>query len=245
MVGASLHFCLALLLLYLRRASDRGAKRRTDTARVLKTGCVACWRARVLGWVFIFERRLAAVPVQHTGSSRKRQTPRGQRRSPARARTPRGAAILSAFCVRRAPDDGQAAHGWPGQQQPIRPLAASLPSSCRISSRRRAAGTLSSRGSHQPGALGIPRQCVRAARGSCRAANADGPAGRDGRIANERARGRAAWPLAQVARRALSDGCIGTCAHLLTLSARLARGRPVGAASAAVRLSDAPAWTRR
>jgi len=41
--------------------------------------------------------------------------------------------------------------------------------------------------------------------GSCRAANADGPAGRDGRIANERARGRAAWPLAQVARRALSD----------------------------------------
>ena len=42
--------------------------------------------------------------------------------------------------------------------------------------------------------------------GSCRAANADGAAGWDGRIANERARGRAAWPLAQVARRALSDG---------------------------------------
>jgi hypothetical protein len=50
--------------------------------------------------------------------------------------------------------------------------------------------------------------------GSCRAANADGAAGWDGRIANERARGRAAWPLAQVARRAVSDGrgarwCIG------------------------------------
>jgi|TARA_B110000211_G_C13570009_1_gene331606 hypothetical protein len=31
--------------------------------------------------------------------------------------------------------------------------------------------------------------------GSCRAANADGAAGWDGRHANERARGRAAWPL--------------------------------------------------
>ena len=39
--------------------------------------------------------------------------------------------------------------------------------------------------------------------GSCRAANADGPAGADGRIGNEHARGRAAWPLAQAARRAV------------------------------------------
>ena len=154
--------------------------------------------------MFIFERRLAAV--QHTGSSRERLTPRGQRRFPARARTPRGAAIFSAFCVRRAPDDGQAAHDWPGQRQPIRPLAASLPSSCRISSRWRAAGTLSTSGSHQPGALGIARQCVRAARQLPRGQHADGAAGCDGRHANERARGRAAWPLVQVARRALSDG---------------------------------------
>ena len=44
--------------------------------------------------MFIFERRLAAV--QHTGSSRERLTPRGQRRFPARARTPRGAAFFSA-----------------------------------------------------------------------------------------------------------------------------------------------------
>jgi len=51
--------------------------------------------------------------VQHTGSSRERLTARGQRPSLARARTPRGAAIFSAFCVRRAPDDGQAAHGCP------------------------------------------------------------------------------------------------------------------------------------
>ena len=42
--------------------------------------------------------------------------------------------------------------------------------------------------------------------GSCRVVNADGPAGRDKRIGNERARGRAAWPLVQVARRAVSDG---------------------------------------
>ena len=174
------------------------------------------------------ERRLAARAVQHTGSSRERLTARGQRRAgsgplrtPARrARTPRGAAIVSAFCVRRAelptrrPSRARLA-GW-GQQQPIaiRPLAASLPSSCRISSRWRAAGTLSTRGAHQPGALPLDiarQQCVRAARQPCRAANADGPAGRPrdaAAIANERARGRrrAAWPLAQVARRALSDG---------------------------------------
>jgi len=56
------------------------------------------------------------------------------------ARTPRGPAMFSAFCARRAPDDGQAAHGWPGQRRPIRPLAASLASSCRIPSPCRAAG---------------------------------------------------------------------------------------------------------
>ena len=37
------------------------------------------------------------LQVQHTGSSRERLTARGQRPSPARARTPRGAAIFSAF----------------------------------------------------------------------------------------------------------------------------------------------------
>jgi hypothetical protein len=56
------------------------------------------------------------------------------------ARTPRGPAMFSAFCARRAPDDGQAPHGWPGQRRPIRPLAASLASSCRIPSPCRAAG---------------------------------------------------------------------------------------------------------
>jgi hypothetical protein len=189
-------------------------KKENGDIRVLKTACwvLGCWAAGV----FPFERRLAAV--QRTGSSRERLTARGQRPSPARARTPRGAAILSAFCVRRAPDEGQAAHGWPGQQQPIRPPAASLPSSCRISSRWRAAGTLSTRGPHPNRVHWASRANACVQPGSCRAANADGPAGRDGRTANERARGRAAWPLAQVARRALSDGrgarwCIGTCAH--------------------------------
>jgi hypothetical protein len=170
------------------------------------------------------ERRLAARAVQHTGSSRERLTARGQRRAgsgPLRLdvlerRAARQLFRPSAFAElpTRRPSRARLA-GW-GQQQPIaiRPLAASLPSSCRISSRWRAAGTLSTRGSHQPGALplGIARQqCVRAARQPCRAANADGPAGRPrdaAAIANERARGRrrAAWPLAQVARRALSDG---------------------------------------
>jgi hypothetical protein len=159
--------------------------------------------------------RLCSAPGRPASE---RLTARGQRPSPARARTPRGAAILSAFCVRRAPDEGQAAHGWPGQQQPIRPPAASLPSSCRISSRWRAAGTLSTRGPHPNRVHWASRANACVQPGSCRAANADGPAGRDGRTANERARGRAAWPLAQVARRALSDGrgarwCIGTCAH--------------------------------
>ena len=49
-----------------------------------------------------------------------------------------------------------------------------------------------------------PIRCVLP--GSCRVVNADGPAGRDERIGDERARGRAAWPLVQVARRAVSDG---------------------------------------
>ena len=63
-----------------------------------------------------------------------RPVPRGRWPSPARPRTARRAAISPAFCVRRAADDGQAAHGRPGQQRPIRPLAASLASSCPISS---------------------------------------------------------------------------------------------------------------
>ena len=45
-------------------------------------------------------------------------------------------------------------------------------------------------------------------------------------------------------RRGELDGASCFVARALT-SARLARGRPAGAASAAVRLSDAPAWTRR
>ena len=43
--------------------------------------------------------------------------------SPARARTARRTAKFLACCVRRAAVDGQAAHGRPGQQRPIRPLA--------------------------------------------------------------------------------------------------------------------------
>jgi len=78
------------------------------------------------------ERRTATL--RRTGRPRGRPVPRGRWPSPARPRTARRAAISPAFCVRRAADDGQAAHGWPGQQRPIRPLAASLASSCPISS---------------------------------------------------------------------------------------------------------------
>jgi len=78
------------------------------------------------------ERRTATL--RRTGRPRGHAVPRGRWPSPARPRTARRAAISPAFCVRRAADDGQAAHGWPGQQRPIRPLAASLASSCPISS---------------------------------------------------------------------------------------------------------------
>ena len=77
-------------------------------------------------------RRIAAVrPV---GWPHNLQASRGQGPSPVRARTARRPAKFLACCVRRAADDGQAAHGRPGQQRPIRPLAASLASSCPISS---------------------------------------------------------------------------------------------------------------
>eukprot|EP00964_Phaeocystis_antarctica_P042023 scaffold24070_cov62-Phaeocystis_antarctica.AAC.1 len=116
----------------LRTAPEvRGAHLRIDTRRVLKTGCR---RARVLaeGVLVVCERRTAAV--RRTGRPRGRTVPRGRWPSPARPRTARRASISPACCVRRAADDGQAAHGRPGQQRPIRPLAASLASWCPISS---------------------------------------------------------------------------------------------------------------
>ena len=91
------------------------------------------------------ERRTATL--RRTGRPRGHAVPRGRWPSPARPRTARRAAISPAFCVRRAADDGQAAHAWPGQQRPIRPLAASLASSSRMTSPRRAAGELRARAS--------------------------------------------------------------------------------------------------
>ena len=90
--------------------------------------------ARAGSWrrVLLSERRTAAV--RRTGRPRDRAVPRGRWPSPARPQTARRAAISPACCMRRAADDGQAAHGRPGQQRPIRPLAASLASSCPISS---------------------------------------------------------------------------------------------------------------
>jgi len=92
MVGASLHFCLALLLLYLRRASDRGAKRRTDTARVLKTGFVACWRATVGCWAGCSSLSVAWRPCRCSTPGRPR---------PQAPDTPRAAA-LSGSCSNAA-----------------------------------------------------------------------------------------------------------------------------------------------
>jgi hypothetical protein len=91
MVGASLHFCLALLLLYLRRASDRGAKRRTDTARVLKTGFVACWRATVGCWAGCSSLSVAWRPCRCSTPGR-----------PASARHPAGSGALRLVLERRA-----------------------------------------------------------------------------------------------------------------------------------------------
>ena len=80
------------------------------------------------------------APYRRMVRTRGRPLPRGRWPSPARPRTASRAAISPAFCVRRAADDGLAAHGWPGQRRPIRPLAASLASSCRMPRPWRAAG---------------------------------------------------------------------------------------------------------
>ena len=95
--------------------------------------------------------------------------------------------------------------------------------------------------------MGIARQCVRAARQL--------PRGQRrwrswvGRPPCERARARACRLAAGVGRASRAErrprNALARALTSSPLSARLARGRPVGAASAAVRLTDAPAWTRR
>ena len=82
----------------------------------------------------MFRSRAPRDAVQPIGWPNNLQGSRGQGPSLPRARTTRRTAKFLACCVRRAPGDGQAAHGRPGQQRPIRPLAASLASSCPISS---------------------------------------------------------------------------------------------------------------
>ena len=92
---------------------------------------------------------VAGGRAAHRVVPRAPDTPRAAALSGSCSNAARRGNFFGAFCVRRAPDDGQAAHDWPGQRQPIRPLAASLPSSCRISSRWRAAGTLSYNAEHE------------------------------------------------------------------------------------------------
>jgi len=87
-----------------------------------------------LGVLPVFPVVSVRLCVRPVGWPHNLQASRGQGPSPVRARTTRRTAKLLACCVRRAPGDGQAAHGRPGQQRPIRPLAASLASSCPISS---------------------------------------------------------------------------------------------------------------
>ena len=137
-----------------------------------------------LGCWFIFERRLAAVGllfvssnkplnslslcVQHTGSSRKRLTARGQR--PAFPGSCSNAARRGNFFgLLRSPSSRQR----PSRARLAGSVAANSTARCvdpefmpnTVLSPWRAAGTLSTpSGSHQTGALGIVRQCVRAAR---------------------------------------------------------------------------------
>ena len=101
--------------------SVRGGDFRTDTAVVPPSWCCArpvFWRREV------FRSRAPRDAERPVGWPQNLQASRGQGPSPARARTARLTAKFLACCVRRAPDDGQAAHGGPGQRRPIRPLAA-------------------------------------------------------------------------------------------------------------------------
>ena len=172
------------------------------------------------------ERRTAAV--RRTGRPRGRGVPRGRWPSPARPQTARRAAISSACCVRRAADDGQAAHGRPGQQRRIRPLAASLASSCPISSPGRVAGEQRPRESPTRCRLGAARRSAACYQAAAVRPTPMSPPERTAAFGNAHARGRATWPLAQAAHRAVSGGrgarkCIGTLSHP-AFSARLARG---------------------
>ena len=165
------------------------------------------------------------------------QGSRGQGSSPARARTARRTAKFLACCVRRAPDDGQAAHGGPGQPRPIHPLAASLASSCRIPSPCRAAGEQPPRESTTRCRLGAARRFAVCLPGSCRAANADGPAGaRTAAIGTSTRAGMPPdrWRRPPERRPWSSKSPIGTRLsplHFLGGGWRAARGRPAGAAS--------------
>ena len=188
------------------------------------------------------------APYRRMVRTRGRPLPRGRWPSSARPRTASRAAISPAFCVRRAADDGLAAHGWPGQRRPIRPLAASLASSSRMTSPRRATGELRACASptrcrsgaarpmqqqqHWPqsgGVVGRWRAGRRQLVASCALAGV--PRGRWCEAPAAAVRGGPAHALA----RALTSRPLGTA------GARREGGRPARRAW----LSDAPAWTCR
>eukprot|EP00964_Phaeocystis_antarctica_P021983 scaffold12199_cov63-Phaeocystis_antarctica.AAC.1 len=107
----------------------RGAHLRTDTFWCSRRGAAL---VRCFGEVL--RSRAPRDAVRPVGWPHNLQASRGQGPSLPRARTTRRTAKFLACCVRRAPGDRQAAHGRPGQQRPFRPPAASLASSCPISS---------------------------------------------------------------------------------------------------------------
>ena len=161
-------------------------------------------KARVVypGWPtqWCLPRRTAAYG--RTVWPRGRLVARWDGPSPARPRSARRAAVPSASCVRRAAADGQAAHGWPGQHRPIRPLAATLASSCRMTSPWPATAE------HRPPES--TSRCTRAASSLCRCAASRPPPrgerrwrGETERSQCERARARACL---------LTAGVQGRCA---------------------------------
>ena len=193
------------------------------------------------------------APYRRMVRTRGRPLPRGRWPSPARPRTASRAAISPAFCVRRAADDGLAAHGWPGQRRPIRPLAASLASSSRMTSPRRATGELR--------ACASPTRCRSgAARPMQQQQHWPQSGGVVGRWRAGRRQLVASCALAGVPRgrwceapaaavRGGPSPCIGTRSHLSPSrhGRREARGRQAGAASVALGRArlDVPLGRRR
>ena len=129
-----------------------GGRTVVSKARVLYAGCPIDWCSRAP----------RSGRTAHRVASRPPGRPLVRSVSSRRPRSARRAAVPSASCVRRAAAAEQASHGWPGQHRPIRPLAATLASSCRMTSPWPATAA------HRPRAS--TSRCTRASSSLCRCA---------------------------------------------------------------------------